>query len=1402
MRFLIHGCYRCRFLFAVATALAIVALLTCRRIAAATPEPTDYEVGLAKVDITPETPIRLSGFASRLTESVGVREQIFARAMAVRTAAGGEPAVLVTVDSLCIPAYVRDEVAHRLKAKKNLPNERLAVCSTHSHTTPMVSNALPTLFGRPIPPDQIRRIDRYTKQLIDKIEQVALTSLDDMKPARLAYGIGNVGFSINRRTRGGPVDHDLPAMSILAADGKVRGIWVNYACHCVVLSDYKVSGDWAGYAANEIEKQYPASIALVSVGCGADSNPQSGVTGDKAEVAQGYGHEVASEVERLFGSSMTPISGPITCQLDTISLALQKLPSREEWMERTKADTAVGYHAKVQLAHLDAGKKLPTAVDYPVQTWKFGNSLATVFLSGEVVADYSLRLKKTFDATRLWLNAYANDDPGYIPSERVLKEGGYEGGGAMIYYGLPAPFAPGLENRIFSTVSAQLGDVFKAPPKSNGTQGSLPKSPAESLATFKVPDGLRVELVASEPMVQSPVALDFGPDGKLWIAEMRDYGCKDGETCPPNGRVSALEDRDGDGTYETSRVFLDKIAQPMGITLWRKGVLISAAPDLIYAEDTNNDGKADVEQKWFTGFSVENPQARLNALAIGLDGWLHVGCMFAGTIRNRQGKEFAIGNRDFNLKPDEGLIDPESGQTENTRTRDDWDNWFGCENGIVALHYPLADRYLRRNPHLVPPELVVRVPTAAAAQLYPPGKLVLWELSGPPGRATAACGITIYRDQLLGSQYYGNSFTCEPVNQLVHRMVLRPKGTTFVGERAKAEANSEFLTATDNWFRPVQARTGPDGALWIVDMYRYVIEHSRWIPKKTLDQLDLYAGSDRGRIYRVLPKDATHQPLPRIDKLTTPQLTAAMDSPNGTLRDMIQQQLVWRGDCDAAVLPLAGLAANSPRPAVRLQALCTLDLLGKLADAQIETALGDPHPGVRRQAVRLAESRFKSSYKLLATAEKLADDPDPFVVLQLACSLGETDDPSKIAVLAKLIQNYSNDPYITAGVLSSINDAELGPLLKLVFAKPTKLPASLVGKLMELAGTATTAQTVAIAVELAAKRATAPESDSFTALESLLTGLRRNPRKTDVLTGAAAKQLQRLSDECLTIANDADAEVTTRATCIRVVGRAPHPESSQVKALGAFLSADHPSQLQLAAIDALAERSQPEVADVLLGAWRTLTPALRTRALDVLLTRKQWVAALLVAVDTSSVAAAEIDAPHRARLTEYPDADLRKKAAANLSQGSSKERMAVVARYQPLIKKGDPRRGKAVFQKNCSPCHQVHGIGTQVGPDIAARQDKSIEGLLREILDPNRAVDQRFAEYIAVTTDGVVKNGILVGETSGAITLRTQQGQETTLLRSQLESLTSNGRSLMPEGFENQISPNEMSDLLSFLANP
>ncbi|HKB04461.1 MAG TPA: neutral/alkaline non-lysosomal ceramidase N-terminal domain-containing protein, partial [Gemmataceae bacterium] len=627
-----------------------------------------YRVGVAQIDITPSHPIRLNGFGGRRAESEGVYQRIWAKALAIEDESK-EPALLMTVDVLGIPADIRAELARRFADKTGLKPERLAITATHTHTGPMLKGANQTLFGVPIPKEHLANIDKYTTEFLDKLETVGIEALSNRKPAKLSYAIGKATFAKNRRTAGGPVDHDLPVLFVHDPDGKkLRAIYTSYACHCVTLSFNKVGGDWAGFAMEEIQSIFPDTIAFVSVGCGADSNPTSNVTGDKVEVAKLQGREIAIEVKRLSANFRMPVSGKLTTYWKQIELPLAPLPTRAQWEEKAKRTDAIGHHARVQLEKLDRKETLITKIDYPIQSWAFGDTLAMAFLPGEVVVDYSLRLKKELDGQRLWVHGYTNNNPCYIPSERVLKEGGYEGGGAMIYYDIPVPFKPGLEEPIITTVKDQLGKTFPAKFDASRTAGSMPLSPQQSLATIKTKPDLAVELVAAEPLLDSPVAIDFGPDGKLWVCEMIDYPAGKAGKFEPGGRIRVLESTKGDGKFDKATTFLDNIPFPTGVTVWRRGVLVCAAPDILYAEDTNGDGKADVVKKLYSGFGTTNYQARVNSLQYGLDGWVYGSCGFyGGDIKSFNGKTYALGNRDFRIKPDTGELEPVTGVTQQGR---------------------------------------------------------------------------------------------------------------------------------------------------------------------------------------------------------------------------------------------------------------------------------------------------------------------------------------------------------------------------------------------------------------------------------------------------------------------------------------------------------------------------------------------------------------------------------------------------------------------------------------------------------------------------------------------------------------------------------------------------------------
>jgi hypothetical protein len=417
-------------------------------------------VGVAKIDITPDYPVRLAGYASRNSESEGIAQHLWAKALAIGHSKE-DAAVLITVDNCGVPAQVRDEVVRWLGNERHIDAQRVAICSTHTHSAPWLAGYAPNLFGAPIPAQQQAHIDAYTHQLTGALERVADLALADTRAANLHRAKGQAGFAANRRTKGGPVDHDLPALFATDQGGRLRAIFASYACHCTTLTGESnvICGDWAGYAEEYLERDHPGTVVLIALGCAGDSNPDPR---PGLDLAKRHGQEIANGVETILTNALVRVEGKFVCVTKGLELPLDSLPTRAAWESRAKETNAIGKHALLNLARLERGEDLPTRIPYMLQAWVFGDNLAMVFLPGEVVVDYSLRLKREYDPGRLWLNAYANDVPCYIPSERILTEGGYEGGGAMVYYDKPTRLAPGIENQIVAGVHDLLPKTFLA----------------------------------------------------------------------------------------------------------------------------------------------------------------------------------------------------------------------------------------------------------------------------------------------------------------------------------------------------------------------------------------------------------------------------------------------------------------------------------------------------------------------------------------------------------------------------------------------------------------------------------------------------------------------------------------------------------------------------------------------------------------------------------------------------------------------------------------------------------------------------------------------------------------------------------------------------------------------------
>ncbi|MFN7923490.1 MAG: neutral/alkaline non-lysosomal ceramidase N-terminal domain-containing protein [Bryobacteraceae bacterium] len=411
-----------------------------------------FKAGIARTDITPKEPIWMAGYGARTKPSEGVRHPIWVKALALQDESGAT-SVLVTSDLLGFNQSMAKTVSEQARAKFGIPRDRLVLNASHTHSGPVTDTVLRPAY--PLEVEHEKVIRRYTAALLDQVVETIGASIKDLAPATVEFGQGLAGIASNRR-RGAkrdfpaPVDHDVPVMTIRDPSGKLRGILFGYACHATALSDNFINGDWPGFAMIDLEKQHPGASAMFFTGAGADANP---LPRGPVPVAERHGAQIAEAVRQVVSGKMTAIRGPLKTAFETVDLAFAKPPSREEFTAHTKDSNFITrQHAQMMLAQLDRDGKLPDRYPYPVQVWQFGSDLKMVILGGELVVDYSHRLKRMYGFTNTWVAGYSNDVFAYIPSLRVLKEGGYEGGGAMLAYGQPGPFHPSVEETIIDKI--------------------------------------------------------------------------------------------------------------------------------------------------------------------------------------------------------------------------------------------------------------------------------------------------------------------------------------------------------------------------------------------------------------------------------------------------------------------------------------------------------------------------------------------------------------------------------------------------------------------------------------------------------------------------------------------------------------------------------------------------------------------------------------------------------------------------------------------------------------------------------------------------------------------------------------------------------------------------------------
>jgi putative membrane-bound dehydrogenase-like protein len=949
-----------------------------------------------------------------------------------------------------------------------------------------------------------------------------------------------------------------------------------------------------------------------------------------------------------------------------------------------------------------------------------------------------------------------------------------------------------------------------------------PLAPEEALRSFRVLDGFKLEPAATEPLVADPVAACYDADGRLYVVEMRGYPYPEDS---PTGYVRRLEDTDGDGRFDRSTIFAPGLSWPTGVVPYDGGVFIAAAPEILYAKDTDGDGVADVRKVMFTGFGTQNVQGLLNGLLWGPDGWIYgVSGINGGLIRSLSRPEavaVSVRGRDFRFQPGGSAFEAISGGGQFGHSFDDWGHRFTCMNSNHIRQILLPSKYLERNPALADVRVIddiaeeggagpvfrispaepwrivrtrQRASDPAMAKKLPANELV------PTGFFTSATGVTIYRGDAFPAAYLGNAFIGDVGGNLVHRKVLTKQGAEFRARRA--DPGVEFLASTDNWFRPVNFTNTPDGALLILDMYRETIEHPLSIPEPIKKHLDLTSGKDLGRLYNLVPGSGYRHRKPALSRAGTDELVATLADPSSWWRETAQRLLIERRAVDA-VPALKALVRARPTALGRLQALWTLDVLGGLGDDDLLLALSDPEAGVREQAARLSEGHLMEGSPVIGPLLKLAGDLDPMVRFQTAFSLGalRANDTRGLDALTEIAVLEASDRWTRAAVLSSIPGRGPALIARLLdkrpdfFDRPEGRPwldelATMVG----LEGDPSAIQAVLARF--------APPAASLSTLRRVVFALGLGLKRAGVapglvLRGPKGKALDPLFADAARGAAS-EGPVADRVEAIRLLGLGTADEA--LASLPARLDSREPTEVQLAALQALKDGTDPRVGPAIVEHWKGLSPAVRREAVEALLARLDRVEALLDGLRDKAITPSDLDPARRTQLLNHQSPEVKRRAETLLGPPSRADRKAVLEAFQPaLALEGDRARGKALFAKTCATCHRAEGEGLEVGPDLETVAARTPEDLLVHILDPNREVAANFLAYTVQTVDGQSFSGLIASESVVALTLKRTGGLTEVVLRRRIEAVASTGLSLMPEGLESGLRPQDLADLIAYI---
>lgn len=956
-----------------------------------------------------------------------------------------------------------------------------------------------------------------------------------------------------------------------------------------------------------------------------------------------------------------------------------------------------------------------------------------------------------------------------------------------------------------------IGASFSALPFTD--DGPRPLSPQEAVRAFRLPPGFRIELVASEPLLREPTGLCWDERGRLYVGELHGYNLegqleiddlnktgvvdtvvrriqaadtyKRAAEAGTYGTVKRLTDTNGDGVMDRVDVVADHLPPVYGLCAARGGLIVAGQAQIVYLADRNDDGRADLIDTLFTGFAGGALERGINAPQWGPDGWVYFGRGWNGGRITGPHLNHAVQlpGANFRIRADGSAIEPITGSTHtigHAFTRDG-DSFFTNTWKHALYAIPIPWPYLMRNPDAAITSL--EADASDYSTVYPVAPVHPWKLarsnqpgwrelydqygraeSAASGYFTSSCSPLIYQDNLLPAEFSDNLFVCEPAQCLVHRCLVTPDGTGLRVRRAAGEQKREFLASTDSWFRPVSITHGPDGSLYVTDMYREIIEDYSAVPRFMQQKYGLKNGVDRGRIWRISP--LTAQPLaslPRAD-MTGVNLETELDSPHYWRRQTADRLLRER-DGDAA-------------PALRKRRM-------KLTDLRAATPRRGFVATLRSQDTVLITDGT-TARKLAALSRQLTDER---MLLQLALSLGYSPDADVLAALTDLARQHARIRWMPDAILTGVR-GRAGVMLTALLQKP---------------GPAGSLLLEPLAASVAARR-------DPTELTAVLTALAQTPAPAPALQAAALNGLNRnlkpvlLAEGGKTALNALlkSADLAVRGQAVALAGKLHLGDSKALDALRRNAVAEAanlhlPTDQRLAAVGLLADAPDTLAGPALVAAWPTATPPVRSALLDALVARGNRLRYLLTALTDNVIPVNALSPLQRTQLLERADSHLRSRLEEQFARATDPDKEVIYARYAvALDQRANPKHGGTLFGQMCAPCHRVNQTGTAVGPDLKNAYANARQTLLRSILWPSEKIASSYEIYIVTTNDNQTYTGVLAGESANSVVLRQAGGLEQTFLRRDIKQFTSSPTSLMPE-YGQALSPQDCADIIAWI---